>query len=192
MNELDDEIRLITQAQRIRANVGYALDEQVFTQKYYGKLTLVPRFTTLQIFGLKVLSNPTVKDMDNYLQNGQLAAWPFLRVLKEMLRIERSINAGLVRLDQRLKAVTSGYDSTLPNDDVDSLSSANYRARLPGLGREAELLKVEVRSLRQENKNLRQQVARLQRSMGISHATPIGSELEGRLISVSTVEEAFE
>lgn len=127
--------------------------------------------------------------MDNYLQNGQLAAWPFLRVLKEMLRIERSIDAGLAKLDKRLKSVASGFDSTLPNDDVDSLSSANYRARLPGLGREAELLKVEVHSLRQENKHLRQQVARLQRSMGISHAA-VGSTLEGRLVSVSTVEEA--
>lgn len=33
---------------------------KMFNQKYYGKLTLVPRFTTMQLFGLKVLSNPTV------------------------------------------------------------------------------------------------------------------------------------
>lgn len=151
----------------------------------------MPRFTTLQVFGLKVLSNPTVQDMENYLQNGQSAAWPFLRVLKEMLRIERSIDAGLAKLDQRLKSVASGFDSALPNEDVGSLSSANYRARLPGLGREAELLKVEVRGLRQENIHLHQQVARLQRLMGISHGA-VDSALEGRLISVSTVEEAVE
>ena len=161
---------------------------QLVTQKYFGKLTLVPRFTTLQMIGLKILSNPTVVDMDNYLQNGQVAAWPFLRVLSEMLRIERSIDAGLAKLDQRLKSVTLGLDSkTLPNDDVDSLSSVNYRGRLPGLGREAELLKVENRTLRNENKKLRQQVERLQRSLGISHDTAVGSatkSLEGRLISI--------
>ena len=108
-----------------------------------------------------------------------------------MLRIERSIDVGLAKLDQRLKSVASGFDSALPNEDVESLSSANYRARLPGLGREAELLKVEVRGLRQENIHLHQQVARLQRLMGISHGA-VDSALEGRLISVSTVEEAVE
>jgi len=131
-------------------------------------------------------------DMDVYLQNGQLAAWPFLRVLQEMLRIERSIDAGLAKLDQRLKSSASGYDFSLPNDDGDSLSSsavgATYRARLPGLGREAELLKEKVCELEQENKHLRQQVMRLQRSLGISHSVG-GTTLEGRLVSVSPVEE---
>ena len=159
------------------------------TQKYYGKLTLVPRFTTLQMFGLKILSNPTVKDMDNYLQNGQVAAWPYLRVLKEMLRLERSINAGLATLDQRLKLVASVLNSTaLPNnDDMDSVSSANYRGRLPGLGREAELLKVENHNLRNENKYLRQQVARLQQrsTMSMVAHTGVDSSLVGQLISIS-------
>ena len=144
------------------------------------------------MIGLKILSNPTVVDMDNYLQNGQAAAWPFLRVLSEMLRIERSVDAGLAKLDQRLKSVTCLDSKTLPNDDIDSLSSVNYRGRLPGLGREAELLKVENRSLRNENKNLRQQVERLQQSMGISHVAAVGSattSIEGRLISISTVNE---
>jgi len=165
----------------------------MFNQKYHGKLTLVPRFTTLQLFGLKVLSNPTVADMSNYLRHGQVAAWPFLRVLREMLRFERSIDAGLIKLEQRLRSVTAGFDSPLPNDDVDSLSSAvgaTYRARLPGLGREAELLKEKVRGLEQENKQLRQQVMHLQRTLGISHPNRgTTGTLEGRLVSVSVEEE---
>lgn len=145
----------------------------------------------MQLFGLKVLSNPTVADMKVYLQNGQLAAWPFLRVLKEMLRIERSVDIGLTKLDERLKSVSSGFD--YHNDDNDSLSfssavGATYRAHLPGLGREAELLKEKVRDLEQENKQLREQVTRLQRSLGISHAHGHGT-LEGRLVSVSGVGE---
>ena len=51
---------------------------KVFKQKYHGNLTLVPRFTTAQIFGLKALSNPTVEDMEGYLKYGQLAAWPYV------------------------------------------------------------------------------------------------------------------
>jgi len=52
---------------------------KVFKQKYHGDLTLVPRFTTMQVFGLKALVNPTYEDMEVYLQNGQSSAWPYLR-----------------------------------------------------------------------------------------------------------------
>jgi hypothetical protein len=131
-------------------------------------------------------------DMDNYLQNGQIAAWPFLRVLQEMLRIERSVDAGLAKLDHRLKSISTGFDAPLTNDDIDSLSSsaiaATYRARLPGLGREKELLKEKIELLELENKQLRQQVIRLQRSMGISHSVQ-SDRLEGKLISVTTLGE---
>ena len=49
---------------------------KVFKQRYHGNLTLVPQFTTMQTFGLKALSHPTVKDMEGYLKYGQIAAWP--------------------------------------------------------------------------------------------------------------------
>lgn len=52
---------------------------RVFKQKYHGNLTLVPRFTAAQTFGLKALSNPTVEDMIGYLKYGQMAAWPYLK-----------------------------------------------------------------------------------------------------------------
>ena len=52
---------------------------KVFKQKYHGNLTLVPRFTTMQTFGLHALVNPDEKQMENYLKFGQLAAWPYLR-----------------------------------------------------------------------------------------------------------------
>ena len=166
---------------------------KMFNQKYYGKLTLVPRFTTMQLFGLKVLSNPTVADMDNYLKNGQLAAWPFIPVLNEMLRLESSIDECLVTLEKRLDSLRSSYDIPLLNDDIDSLSSApdtTYRAHLPGRVREAELLKERVRFLESENKQLRNQVERYQRSMGISHPSNVGAP--PRLISIDPVEEEEE
>lgn len=52
---------------------------KIFQQKYHGNLTLVPRFTAMQTFGLKALANPTVKDMEGYLIWGARAAWPYLR-----------------------------------------------------------------------------------------------------------------
>ena len=58
---------------------------KVFKQKYHGDLTLVPRFTTMQVFGLKALVNPTYEDMEVYLQNGQSSAWPYLRYVAPYL-----------------------------------------------------------------------------------------------------------
>jgi hypothetical protein len=52
---------------------------KVFKQKYHGNITLVPRFTTMQTFGLKALVNPTVEDMEIYLKFGQSAAWPYIK-----------------------------------------------------------------------------------------------------------------
>lgn len=51
---------------------------KVFKQKYHGNLTLVPRFTTAQTFGLRALANPSVKEMEGYLKFGGLAAYPYI------------------------------------------------------------------------------------------------------------------
>eukprot|EP00985_Skeletonema_marinoi_P004746 scaffold2051_cov139-Skeletonema_marinoi.AAC.30 len=159
---------------------------KMFRQRYYGDLTLVPKFTTAHKFGLSILSNPTEKDMDVYLQGGQAAAWPFIRSLQEMLHLERSIHKCLNDLGERLRSVTSGLDLNLSNDDVDSVSSvvgAAYRARLPGLGREAELLREKVQDLETENDQLKRKVQRLQRALGISPSKSTFGGLE-HIVSV--------
>ena len=51
---------------------------KVFKQKYHGNLTLVPRFTAAQTFGMKALVNPSVKEMEGYLKYGQMALWPYV------------------------------------------------------------------------------------------------------------------
>jgi len=95
---------------------------KVFKQKYHGNLTLVPRFTTMQTFGLHVLLNPSVNDMENYLRYGQLAAWPYLRVIRYMLRLEISLDEGLERLKSRVQQLGPDYDES---DDLDSIASGN-------------------------------------------------------------------
>ena len=141
---------------------------------------------SLYLVGLSILSNPTEKDMDVYLQGGQAAAWPFIRSLQEMLHLERSIDKCLIDLGERLRSVTSGLDLNLSNDDVDSVSSvvgAAYRARLPGLGREAELLREKVQDLETENDQLKRKVQRLQRALGISPSKSTFGGLE-HIVSV--------
>lgn len=149
---------------------------KVFKQKYHGNITLVPRFTTMQLFGLKALVNPTVEDMEVYLKNGQIAAWPYLCVIKEMLRVECKIDKCIARLEQRLDDLVpdnNGAGDALhapDDDDVESISSysvVSNRLRFLSSHREAELLRQKVQALERENARLRGQVGQLQRAMGI-------------------------
>lgn len=130
---------------------------KVFEQKYHGHLTLVPHFTTMQVFGLKSLSNPTVEDMKVYLQNGQAAAWPYLSVMKEMLRFESTIDKCISKLIERRNQVTPVNSEW---DDVESITSTTTHSML-GTRREVELLRSKVKSLEDENLMLREQLKTL-------------------------------
>jgi len=146
---------------------------KVFKQKYHGDLTLVPKFTTMQVFGMKALSNPTVEDMKIYLKNGQAAAWPYLTVIKDMIRLETKIDGCIARLEERYHALAPEYDALRRwNDDADSISisstlSVANRMRMASAGRETELLRQKVHTLERENVSLRRQVGQLQRALGI-------------------------
>jgi len=129
---------------------------KVFEQKYHGHLTLVPHFTTMQVFGLKSLSNPTVEDMKLYLQNGQAAAWPYLSVMKEMLRFESTIDKCISTLMERRNQITSVNNEW---DDVDSITSTTHS--MLGTRREVELLRSKIKLLEDENSLLREQLKKL-------------------------------
>jgi predicted acylesterase/phospholipase RssA len=134
---------------------------KVFKQKYHGNLTLVPRFTTMQTFGLKALSNPTVHDMENYLKYGQIAAWPYVRVIADMIRLERALDDCLARLQERRRVLSPDWD------DVESITSAPSVA-VKGVrftGREAERLKQKVLVLERENFNLKHQLDNLKHQL---------------------------
>jgi hypothetical protein len=133
---------------------------KVFKQKYHGNLTLVPRFTAMQTFGLKALANPTVSDMENYLKYGQIAAWPYLNVISDMIRLERALDECLARLHERRSVLIPEID------DMESITSAPTSTGLKGVrflsvGREAEHLKKKVIALEQENLALKAQLEEL-------------------------------
>jgi len=140
---------------------------KVFKQKYHGNLTLVPRFTTMQVFGLNALANPTVEDMKIYLQNGQAAAWPYLSVIKEMLRLETSIDRCISRLSERMRKISPDSDFQNLNNDLMSDASASH-AYMFSAHRETELLKERVDSLENENVVLRRKLDEMNRAVGIS------------------------
>lgn len=62
--------------------------KHVFSQKYTGNVTMFPRLTWAQSFGLKAIMNPSVADTKQYIQEGQLSCWNQLVVIKHLLKIE--------------------------------------------------------------------------------------------------------
>jgi hypothetical protein len=148
---------------------------KVFKQKYYGNLTIVPRFTTMQTFGLQALSNPTVKDMEGYLKHGQMATWPYLNAIRDTLRLEKALDQCLTRLEAQMRATNPDFDWST-NDDVDSIASSSmvsssrvriigrpfYRSHHSGETPGANnALRHRVTGLERENLQLREEVRRL-------------------------------
>lgn len=142
---------------------------KVFKQKYYGDLTIVPRFTTMQTFGLKALSNPSLKDMEGYLKFGQIATWPYLNAIRDMIRLEKALDDSLARLEERLRSLHPEGDWSY-HEDVDSiasssnvLSNSSARVRIvgpppAGLGssyRETERMRRKMETLEDENRELK-------------------------------------
>lgn len=110
---------------------------KIFEQKYDGKLTIVPRFTRKQLFGLNMLDNPTVQDMTQYLRNGQVATWPYLEAIEKTLRSELAIERALHKLEhlnQKLAPELQEEPSSLQLEDVKKLVNKYC------IGRDTEIL----------------------------------------------------
>lgn len=155
---------------------------KIFKQKYHGNLTIVPRFTTMQTFGLKALSNPTMKDMDGYLKYSQIATWPYLNAIRDMIRLEKSLDDCLARLESRMRMLNPEIDWSI-HDDIESIESGSIGANVPSSGslrvrisgrppiggtlrdREPEKLRRRICCLEQENQKLQDELERLQHVM---------------------------
>ena len=155
---------------------------KIFKQKYHGNLTIVPRFTTMQTFGLKALSNPSVKDMDGYLKYSQIATWPYLNVIRDMIRLEKALDDCLARLEARIRSMHPESDWST-HDDIESIESSSmvasssvHRVRIVGRpsngftlrDRDNERLRRVVSGLERENQQLRDELDRLRSGVPMS------------------------
>jgi len=146
---------------------------KIFKQKYHGNLTFVPRFTPTQMIGLQVLGNPSVEDMVNYLHYGQLAAWPYLKCLRYMLRLEIALDEGVERLKSRIQELGPGPDDF---DDLESIASCstvamsrtNRTVRFAMPSRQVDSLQKKLASVELENSMLRREVEELRRRLSDS------------------------
>lgn len=130
----------------------------VFKQKYHGNITLVPKFTMMQVFGLQILSNPSVQDMELYLESGQKSAWPYLESIKTMVRLEQAIDSCLLNLQERYRSFPEDLQT---GADLDSLSSCSFAVSADhrySSNRDKELLKLKIKGLEAENALLRKRL----------------------------------
>lgn len=68
-------------------------------QKYSGDINIFPKQPPSKL--LKMLSNPTPKDIENYIIEGERAAWPKLERIHNSTMISRTFDDCLLRLKER-------------------------------------------------------------------------------------------
>jgi hypothetical protein len=174
---------------------------KIFKQKYHGNLTIVPRFTTMQTFGLKALSNPTVKDMDGYLKYSQIATWPYLNVIRDMIRLEKALDDCLARLEARIRSIHPESDWST-HDDIESIESSSmvasssvHRVRIVGRpsngltlrDRDNERLRRIVSGLERENQQLRDELERMRNGIQASRKVEdLREALDDQGLSIAT------
>jgi len=89
-------------AQRqVRSNdLGLILDkaESILKQKYFGDINLIPPRRARNL--LKVLSNPTVSDVSEFIRTGEKSTWPKMEMIRNTTAISRTFHSCLQRLDR--------------------------------------------------------------------------------------------
>ncbi|PKM22850.1 MAG: DUF3336 domain-containing protein [Gammaproteobacteria bacterium HGW-Gammaproteobacteria-14] len=89
-------------AQRqVRSNdFGLILDkaESILKQKYFGDINLIPPRRARNL--LKVLSNPTVADVSEFISTGEKSTWPKMEMIRNTTAISRTFHNCLQRLDR--------------------------------------------------------------------------------------------
>ena len=75
---------------------GQVIPGKVFSQKYLGNINIVPSLTLRDSF--KSIMNPSVKDMERYLDEGRRSTWPKLSHIRFLMRIENQLAACKARV----------------------------------------------------------------------------------------------
>ena len=70
--------------------------------RYHGDVTMTPDFTTTESAGLSAVLNPTVADMEHYINGGERAAWPHINRIRFMMRTEVCLRECVVCLQEKL------------------------------------------------------------------------------------------
>ncbi|POW02351.1 hypothetical protein PSHT_12133 [Puccinia striiformis] len=130
--ELVKNLRVIRDLELLPAEFGGQTFTAVFLQRFEGNVTIWPQslFTDL----VKILEDPSRKDLERMIDGGQRVTWPKIRMIENRLRIERQVFEGRKETKQgqepvipqphqppQLPSSKSGTTVTDPDDaDLDS------------------------------------------------------------------------
>ncbi|POW05747.1 hypothetical protein PSTT_09536, partial [Puccinia striiformis] len=90
--ELVKNLRVIRDLELLPAEFGGQTFTAVFLQRFEGNVTIWPQslFTDL----VKILEDPSRKDLERMIDGGQRVTWPKIRMIENRLRIERQVFEG--------------------------------------------------------------------------------------------------
>jgi NTE family protein len=71
----------------------------LFGQPYHGDITVHPRVMPQQY--LKVMANPSLAELNEYIRGGQRATWPWLEMIRHQTLLERTLQRCVDTLRQR-------------------------------------------------------------------------------------------
>lgn len=86
---------------RIKSNdLGLIVDkaQSMVTQKYIGDINMIPPRQPANV--LKILSNPNLADVRDYIRKGEKATWPKIDMVANTTRISRTFRECRARLDR--------------------------------------------------------------------------------------------
>lgn len=95
-----------------------------FKQNFSGNVTLIPDFIFLEAIGIKAILNPTVEDMDRYLDGGQRCVWPKLQYIRHLCAIEKALDRTLAHLVGEAVVPYTNWLSPGTKVDADDIARA--------------------------------------------------------------------
>jgi len=83
----------------VEASIGFT--STMLTQEFVGSTTIVPQIKFKQFFGL--ISDPTIEQIEEYMQGGQVAAYEHIAMIKLNHRIARALGECVAKLESSMR-----------------------------------------------------------------------------------------
>lgn len=112
---------------RVESNdLGLVVDKirSVLMQKYDGDINIIPPRKPLNV--LRVLANPSVEDVREYIRNGERTTWPRMDMIRNTTMISRTFRDCMHRLNkQGTERIKAGGQPPTSANNVVTLDQAN-------------------------------------------------------------------
>ncbi|KAK3280244.1 hypothetical protein CYMTET_11915 [Cymbomonas tetramitiformis] len=138
---------------------------RIFTQKYHGHITIVPKLILSESIGMRAIMNPSLKDMIRYISGGQRSTWPHIARIQHTIHLERILDRCITELKEQHFSLSRSYSSSNILDNMAQNESATGTKNKVSMGFqwewEIQKLRAHISRLEEENDSLRTVVKEL-------------------------------